>query len=664
MTTSRWPLRVFVLGVLTVLAALAWVTYHAVRLERAEFVAREEARYQESIRLALWRMDAAITPIIAREAARPYFHYQPVFPADRAYSNMLGMARPGDELVSSPLLQAAEEPIKLYFQRIGEGPVTSPQVPVEDQRAAAEAVATGYGLERAETDLATLDGLIAVNVSAARKNERLAGAFDPDGRDGKQDEGPFQDREQQGQRFRQQQELQNANEYSSRQTAVSNAAREKLGKNAPAASVSDKAIDTAPEQTKVGERQDGVTKEREIAPATPAKDELAAARPPAPAIMADSASRALTARLPSSDDGVETGPFVARWLTRPGAADAELVFERQVAASGTTMAQGFWIDWPALRSRLLESARDLLPAAELRPFVGGVEGVAPAVLGRTLASIPAELVAPMPALAPGPLMTPVRSTLAVTWVIALIAVAAIALVLRSSMELAERRGQFVTAVTHELRTPLTTFVMYSQMLADGMVPTDDARRSYLATLKAESQRLARIVESVLEYARLGKRGKGTVRTRATAGDLLDALTPVLQRRCEQGGMTLDVAREGPMDIPVTTESATLERILFNLVDNACKYAAAADDKRVHLIARADGKDLVLSVRDHGPGINPREHAAVFRPFTRGERQHDGAVPGLGLGLALAHGLARELGGELRLVPATSGAEFCVRVPRI
>lgn len=652
MNTSRWPLTIFVLGVLAVLGALGWVTYHAVRLERAEFVAREEARYQESVRLALWRMDAAITPIIAREAARPYFHYQPMFPADRAYSNMLGAARPGDHMVTSPLLQAAEEPIKLYFQRVGDGPVTSPQVPPDAQRLVTEGVyATGYGLDRAHLDLLALNTLVSSERGAKEKDSaKLAAGHDEAAFD---DEPPPRQQAD----FREQQEQQNRAEYSSRQSAVNIAAREGLGKNAPqTAAVEDKLaegrLDQAAAKPKVLAGSVAEKQEASGAPGTP--------EPPTPPAPAD-ASRARGLGL--ADDPVVTGPFVARWLVGTGSAEAELVFEREVVASGTPMVQGFWIDWPQLRVALLASARDLLPGAELRPFLGGVHNVAPAVLGRTLAAIPAELVAPMPELTAGPLLTPVRSTLAVTWLIALIAITAIALVLRSAMDLAERRGQFVSAVTHELRTPLTTFVMYSQMLADGMVAGEDARRSYLATLKSESQRLARIVESVLEYARLGKRGKGAVRTRATAGDLLSALTPVLQRRCEQSGMTLAVEREGPMDIPVTTDSATLERILFNLVDNACKYAANADDKRVHLVARAGGKDLVLAVRDHGPGINPREQAAVFRPFTRGERQHDGSVPGLGLGLSLAHGLARELGGELRLVPAASGAEFCVRLPR-
>ena len=74
--------------------------------------------------------------------------------------------------------------------------------------------------------------------------------------------------------------------------------------------------------------------------------------------------------------------------------------------------------------------------------------------------------------------------------------------LRASIAFGERRSRFASAVTHELRTPLTTFRMYSEMLADDMVPDEGQRRVYLATLKEESGRLATLVENVLTYARL------------------------------------------------------------------------------------------------------------------------------------------------------------------
>jgi signal transduction histidine kinase len=114
---------------------------------------------------------------------------------------------------------------------------------------------------------------------------------------------------------------------------------------------------------------------------------------------------------------------------------------------------------------------------------------------------------------------------------------------------------------------------------------------------------------------------------------------------------------------VAADAPTIERILYNLVDNACKYASAGADQRVHVVATVDSSGLVLSVRDHGPGIEPSERPRIFRAFVRGSREAAGTIPGLGLGLSLAQGLAREIGAELRLEPAREGARFDLRLPR-
>jgi len=254
------------------------------------------------------------------------------------------------------------------------------------------------------------------------------------------------------------------------------------------------------------------------------------------------------------------------------------------------------------------------------------------------------------------------------WLVALGAIAASAIALRSATELAERRGQFVSVVTHELRTPLTTFCLYSQMLSDGMVIDPSAQAQYHATLHRESQRLTRIVESVLEYARLGKRkhqANQHPKPDATSiATVLEALAPSFKDRCQAAGMNFVESRQGDTQTSIRIDRATLERILFNLVDNACKYASPASPNTIELHASTTSSSLILRVRDHGPGISLRESRRVFEPFFRGSKQADGAVAGLGLGLALSHTLARELGGELALLPTPSGggAEFRLTLP--
>lgn len=650
-----WSVLLFSTGVLAVVAALSWVSYHALRLERLEREARAQTKHQEAVRLALWRMDAAITPIIAREAARPYFDYQSFIPVGRPVASLRVAPPTGEPLVPSPLLSKPDSLVLLNYQRDDSGLVNSPQAPSGVYRVAAEpTLISGYELDLNDALTSKLAALLESDTSARTLMPQVA----------------MQQAAQQGEHPQQAVQLLDADEqarkeFEERQSYVTR----NVTQSQTRAGAGERKAPTLSENAPPSAETPSPARPAEADPARPESRARTSADKRADAHSPDREN--LKKDAPPSDafptpppivasPEVDHGPFEARWLIRPGESP-QLVFEREVRLGSERVFQGFWLDWESLRRTLLESSKPLFPDADLRPLLRGVSNE-PDVLGRSLASIPAELVCTPAPLLPGPGTTPIRATLAVTWIAALGAVLVIGLVLRASMELAERRGQFVSAVTHELRTPLTTFVMYSQMLADGMIQGEDARRTYLATLKTESQRLARIVESVLEYARLSKRRHAVVRTSLSADALVESLRPVLEQRCAQAGMTLVVDREGDLSTMVQTDPGTLERVLYNLVDNACKYAADADDKRVHLAAKVRAGRLTLGVRDHGPGVAAADHAVVFRPFTRGTRQADGSVPGLGLGLALSRSLVKELGGELWLEPEPGGAHFGISLP--
>jgi signal transduction histidine kinase len=353
---------------------------------------------------------------------------------------------------------------------------------------------------------------------------------------------------------------------------------------------------------------------------------------------------------------VAEGPVGPVWM------GGELLLARGVSVGGRRYVQGCWINWPRLRDDLLKAVADIAPNAKLEPLPHADEPrkVDPNEPTRRLAAIPAMLV-------PGrfeaeyvPL--PSRLPLIAAWGSVVLAALSVGALLLGVVSLSERRATFVSAVTHELRTPLTTFRLYTDLLAGGMVKDETKKAEYLETLKREAERLGHLVENVLAYARLERGRSGRRLEPIVLKDAIERCRPRLEERAKGAAFALELDL-GPKvaGLTVTTDPAALDQILFNLVDNACKYGAGAE-KRITLAGARVGNDVILSVRDRGPGISRREARALFVPFSRSAQEAAGSAPGVGLGLALSRQLARQLGGDLRLEDAQPGARFVLSLP--
>ncbi|QIF03212.1 HAMP domain-containing sensor histidine kinase [Roseimicrobium sp. ORNL1] len=344
-----------------------------------------------------------------------------------------------------------------------------------------------------------------------------------------------------------------------------------------------------------------------------------------------------------------------------------LLLTREATLDGSRVLQGVWLDWPKLRDQWLAQVRDLFPNATLVPATNALPDQPVLDDPLRLASLPVRLVTGTFATVRVPFWTPMRSSLAVAWCCVGLAGIAVGAVLFGTVALSERRAAFVSAVTHELRTPLTTFRLYSEMLASGMVRDEEQKKNYLGTLEAEAGRLSHLVENVLAYARI-ERGSARAQVESVSiGDILDRVVPRLRQRAEQAGMEIAVdASEEERKTMLRVDVAALEQILFNLVDNACKYAAPrAADKTIHVQAATRGPLAMLRVRDHGAGISPQERRRVFRPFHKSADKAAHSAPGVGLGLALCERLSKALGGKLSLEksPSGAGASFVLELPR-
>jgi signal transduction histidine kinase len=206
---------------------------------------------------------------------------------------------------------------------------------------------------------------------------------------------------------------------------------------------------------------------------------------------------------------------------------------------------------------------------------------------------------------------------------------------------AERRNNFVAAVSHELKTPLTAIRMYAEMLRDGIVPSEHKRQEYYGTITSESERLSRLINNVLEFSRLEKGTRQMNFVVGSLGPVVEEMADLLRPHAESEGFTLQVESDPDLP-PVRYDRDALLQVLFNLVDNAIKYAREAPQRLISVeCRRSDGGAAVL-VRDRGPGVAPRHLTRLFEPFYRGETELTRRTKGTGIGLALVKGLVERM----------------------
>ncbi len=609
------PLHIWIVFgsvLLLAVASFAWLSRAVLSLDDAQRRQLTEAEREEKVRLALWRMDSALALLVAGEDARTPMDYRSFHSPARAWTQDNEEVAPSAFRIPSPLLTVPAANTRLHFEFTPNRPPTSPQVPPPTMEPLVlELGVPPENLLAASNQLAILNRALApAGKDAVSWAPPLIQAADIGASNSVPASGTIPLLSQQasgignyGNERPEQQAFLNRSEANARQQVVNN----------------------------------GIQTQQRNAYASPARSQ--------------------------GSSQAETGILQAVGRVTPVWIGEELFLVRRADFNNGQRIQGVWLDWPAIRRSMLEVVQDLIPAARLVPVTARTSPDDT----RLLASLPLRLdPGPIPATAGSP-WTALRLALCTAWICLAFATAALAVLLRGILALSERRAEFVSAVTHELRTPLTTFRLYSEMLADGMVPEGEPRQRYLTTLCAEASRLGHLVENVLAYAKL-ERGNGRQRReRLPLSALVDRVLPRLTERASLAGMKLQVDLDATLaSRPVEVDVGVVEQILFNLVDNASKYGLPeSGEPCIHLEALPEkGKFALLRVRDEGRGISGDVAGRLFEPFHRSAEKAAGSAPGVGLGLALCRKLSRSLGGDLRQdrsVP--NGAAFVLSLPR-
>jgi signal transduction histidine kinase len=227
------------------------------------------------------------------------------------------------------------------------------------------------------------------------------------------------------------------------------------------------------------------------------------------------------------------------------------------------------------------------------------------------------------------------------------------------ISLAQKQQDFVSAVSHELKTPLTSIRMYGEMLREGWA--DESRKKvYYDFIFNESERLSRLINNVLQLARLSRSEQKAQLTLVTVGEVFDELTPKLQSQLDQAGYQLNIDCESELrQLSIKIDSDWLTQIMINLVDNAIKFSSNCEQKQVDICCQIHRGRLQITVRDYGPGIAKDQMKKIFKLFYRSENELTRETVGTGIGLSLVRQLASAMEGDVDVFNCDPGVEFRV-----
>lgn len=229
--------------------------------------------------------------------------------------------------------------------------------------------------------------------------------------------------------------------------------------------------------------------------------------------------------------------------------------------------------------------------------------------------------------------------------------------------LARQRMELVAGVTHELNTPLAAIRSAGQNLADGVVADPDQVRRYGALIEREGQRLSALVGQALKLAGIESGARVWRPEPAPVADAVQETLADCRWLLAENGT--EVETEIPADLPeVLIDRGALGLIVRNLVDNAARHGGAGKWVGVRARLEPDGRHVLLSVEDRGPGVAPEDRPHLFEPFYRGRGVVGSSTPGSGLGLDLVRRAAVAHGGTVSVSPGPGGrgALFSVRLP--
>jgi len=234
-------------------------------------------------------------------------------------------------------------------------------------------------------------------------------------------------------------------------------------------------------------------------------------------------------------------------------------------------------------------------------------------------------------------------------------------VMQRELAVARLQTDFVAAVSHEFRTPLTSLRHVAELLEENDDMPLARRRTFYEALGRNTERLHRLVESLLDFARMESHRKPYHLQLVDAAALVADVVAEFKKEGAASGFTIALAIEPPSPARVRADALSLTNALWNLLDNAVKYSPHA--RSIDVAVRQHPRGIAISVRDEGLGVPTRERKEIFGRFVRGETASRLGIKGTGLGLAMVSHIVEAHGGAIELVSEEGvGSTFTIVLP--
>jgi signal transduction histidine kinase len=228
------------------------------------------------------------------------------------------------------------------------------------------------------------------------------------------------------------------------------------------------------------------------------------------------------------------------------------------------------------------------------------------------------------------------------------------------LRVARLQSDFVAAVSHEFRSALTTLRTITELLAQNRIWDESRRQQSYLFLDRETNRLHRLVEDLLDFGRMESGRKQYRMQPHDAFQLVRAAVADFSADAAANGFRVETnLASGPATVQADEEA--LRRAIRNLLENAMKYSPEC--RTVWVDGEVNDHRVLISVRDQGIGIDPREQRVIFQKFVRGNAAKKAGIKGTGIGLSMVQQISEALGGEIRLQSKVgAGSTFTIVLP--